>query len=414
MSKRRAVITGLGWVTPLGCALEPTWKRFLTGDSGVEPITRFELTDKYPSRIAGQIADWTGGSIDLNPRALKRIDRFAQFGLSAAIDAVSDAGLDLGKEDPFACGVLVGSGIGGIEEFEQGHAKMLNKGPDRTSPFMIPKLMINAASGNISIYYKIRGVNNATVTACASGGHAIGCAYDQIINGNAEVILAGGAEAAVTPLGVACFMTMRALSTRNDEPHRASRPFDVDRDGFVIAEGAGVVVLEEYERAKARGARIYAELCGYGMTGDGGHITAPDEQGTGAARAMVNALKMAGINKEQIGYINAHATSTSLGDLAENRAIQSVFPDAAKHLAISSTKSMIGHTLGASGGIESVICALALSNGCLPPTINLENPEDECNLNCVANQAQEHDIAYAMNNNFGFGGHNVSLVFGKV
>ncbi len=412
MERRRAVITGLGWATSLGNDVDEVWAKLLAGASGIVPIKRWD-TSQHTSKIAGELTDWDGGP-HLDHQDLRRLDRFAQFAVSASIDAVNDSGIDPEAEDPWQCGVIIGSGIGGMEEFESGHARVMEKGPKRASPFLIPKLMINAGSANVSIRYGFKGVNYSTVTACAAAGHAISDALRAIQYGEADLVVTGGSEAAVTPLGVGCFMTMRALSTRNDDPAHASRPFDKDRDGFVIAEGAGVMVLEEYERAKARGAKIYAEVCGAGMTGDGGHITAPDENGTGAAEAMRRALKSAGISETDVQHVNPHATSTPLGDMAEHRAIKAVFGDHSKNLAISATKSMTGHLLGASGGIEAIMAALAVSTGDCPPTMNLENPDDGCDLNYCAGAAQHHDVKYAMCNNFGFGGHNISLVFGKV
>ncbi len=414
MSKRRVVITGLGWVTSLGCEVNEVWQKLLAGTSGIHEIRRFNV-DQHTSKIAGEVDFWDGKP-HLEPKQCKRLDRFAQFGLASAIDAVADSGLDFSKEDPWRCGSVFGSGIGGIEEFEAGHKKMITRAPDRVSPFMIPKLMINAGAGNIAIEFGLMGPNVGTVTACASAGHAIADAYKTIACDEADIVITGGSEAAVSPLGVACFMTMRALSTRNDDPTRASRPFDVDRDGFVIAEGAGCMITEEYEHAKARGANIYAEIIGYGATCDAGHITAPDEEGRGAQQAMRNAIKMAGITPEQVSYVNPHATSTHLGDLAETHALKAVFGDHATsgNLAVGATKSMTGHLLGASGGIETVMTCKAIQTGDCPPTINLENRDEGCDLNYIANEAQHHDVKYAMSNNFGFGGHNISLLLAKI
>ena len=412
MNERRVVVTGLGMATSLGLDVESVWSKLLAGESGIGPIKRWD-TSEHSSKIAGELSDWDGGP-HIDAKEAKRLDRFAQFALHSAIEAVKDAGIDVDKEDPYRCGVIIGSGIGGMESFEQGHKKVLEKGPRRASPFLIPMLMINAGSANVSIHFGFKGVNYSTVTACAAAGHGISDAFRAIRYGSADLVLTGGSEAAVTPLGVGCFMTMRALSTRNDEPTKASRPFDKDRDGFVIAEGAGIIVLEEYERAKARGAKIYAELKGTGATGDGSHITAPDEQGRGAAEAMRRAIDFAGLDVTDIQHINPHATSTPLGDLAENNALKSVFGDHAKKIAISATKSMTGHLLGASGGIETVMTIKAIETGDCPPTINHENPDDGCDLNYCPNEAQHHPITNAMCNNFGFGGHNISLVFGKI
>jgi len=412
MTDRRVVITGLGWSTSLGCNVREVWPKLLAGTSGIVPIRRWDAS-QHTSRIAGELTDWKGGP-NVDPQVAKRLDRFAQFALNSAIDAIKDAGIDPDREDPYRCGVIIGSGVGGMEEFETGHAKMLEKGPKRAGPLLIPKLMINAASAHVSIHFGFKGVNYATVTACAAAGHAIADAVRAIRYHDADLVVTGGSEAAVTPLGVACFMTMRALSNRNDEPEKASRPFDRDRDGFVIAEGAGILVLEEYERAKQRGAHIYAEVCGYGMTGDGTHITAPDENGAGAAEAMQRALQKAGIRETDIQHINPHATSTPLGDLAENKAVKRVFSDHAPNLAISATKSMTGHLLGASGGIEAIMAAKAVETGDCPPTINLDDPDDGCDLNYCRGEAQHHEVRYALCNNFGFGGHNISIVLGKV
>jgi 3-oxoacyl-[acyl-carrier-protein] synthase II len=402
----------MGWVTSLGCSVEKVWKDLLAGTSGIKTVTRFD-TSQYTVKIGGEVTDWDGQP-HLDARAMRRLDRFTQFSLSASIDAINDSGLDVAKLPPERCGVTVGSGVGGIEEFAEGHTKMLEKGPSRVSPFMIPKLMINAACANVSMHYGFTGVNVGVVTACASAGHAITDAVRSIALDEADVVITGGTEAALTPLGMACFMTMRALSTRNDEPTRASRPWDRDRDGFILSEGAGMLVVEEYEHARRRGARIYAEILGYGMSADAGHITQPDEQGRGAQVSMAQAIRRAGIALEDIGYINAHGTSTSLGDMAEKNAVKNLFGPHAYKLAMSSTKSMTGHLLGASGGIEAIISALALNSGDVPPTINLDNPDEGCDLNFVPHTAQNHKLRYVMSNSFGFGGHNSTLVLGKV
>ena len=379
MSERRVVITGLGWATSLGLDVDGVWSRLLAGQSGIVPIRRWDPSG-HSAKIAGELTDWEGGP-HIEAKEAKRLDRFAQFALHSAIEAVADAGIDPAAEDPYRCGVIIGSGIGGMESFEVGHQKVLEKGPRRASPFLIPMLMINAGSANVSIHFGFKGINYATVTACAAAGHAIADAYRAIRYGSADVVVTGGSEAACTPLGVACFMTMRALSTRNDEPTRASRPFDRNRDGFVIAEGAGILVLEEYDRAARRGAKIYAEVLGTGATGDGSHITAPDENGSGAAEAMRRAIAAAGLDVTDIQHVNPHATSTPLGDLAENRALKAVFGDHAPHVAISATKSMTGHLLGASGGIEAIMTAKAIQTGDCPPTINLDDPDEGCDLN---------------------------------
>jgi 3-oxoacyl-[acyl-carrier-protein] synthase II len=412
MSDRRVVITGIGWVTSYGDSVDMVWDKLTQGVSGIGDITRFD-TERFTTKIGGQVStDWSPDHIE--KRELKRVDRFTAYALSATINAVDDSGLDFEKEDPWRCGSIIGTGIGGIEEFETGSSKLLLKGPERVSPFTIPKLMCNAAAGNVSIRFGLKGPNSAIATACASAAHAIGEAAHSIRHGISDIMVTGGSEAAVTPLGIAAFIALKALSKRNDDPTKASRPFDTDRDGFVLSEGAGIVILEEYEHAKARGAKIYAEVLGFGQTADSSHITAPDEQGHGAAQAMKIALRDAGRNLEEVQYINAHGTSTGLGDIAETRAIKLLYKDHAKKLAISSTKSMTGHLLGASGGVEAIITAKALQTGVIPPTINLDNPDPECDLDYVPHTARNAPINLAMSNSFGFGGHNVSLLIGKV
>ncbi len=412
MSDRRVVITGMGWITSLGDSVDQVWSSLTEGASGIGQITRFD-TERFATKIGGQVpTDWQPDHIE--KRELKRVDRFTAYALSAAIHAVDDSGLDFEKEDPWRCGSIIGTGIGGIEEFETGSGKLVLKGPDRVSPFTIPKLMCNAAAGNVSIRFGLKGPNCAITTACASAAHAIGEAAHSIRHGTSDIMVTGGSEAAVTPLGVAAFIALKALSRRNDDPTKASRPFDTDRDGFVLSEGAGIVILEEYEHAKARGANIYAEVLGFGQTADGSHITAPDEQGRGAAMAMQIAIKDAGRNLEDIDYINAHGTSTGLGDIAETNAVKRLFQDHAKKLAVSSTKSMTGHLLGASGGIEAIITAKTLQTGIILPTINLDNPDPQCDLDYVPHTARNAEVKVAMSNSFGFGGHNVSLVIGKI
>jgi len=411
MIERRIAITGLGWVTSLGTDVDQVFDALVAGTSGIGPITRWD-SSRHGVHFGGEVRDWTSPNLD--KREAKRLDRFAQFALNAAVDAVRDAGLAFDREDPYRCGSIIGTGIGGIEEFEAGYQRLLYKGPDRVSPFMVPKLMCNAASGNVSIYWGIKGPNSATVSACASAAHAIGDAAQCIRSGSADVMITGGSEAALSPLGTACFVALKALSVRNDDPQRASRPFDADRDGFVLAEGAGIIILEEFEHAKARGATIRAELKGWGQSADGSHITAPDPDGAGAAKAMTLAMVDARVNPDDIDYINAHGTSTPLGDIAEAQAIKRLFGDAAKTLPVSSTKSMTGHTLGASGGIEAVIAVKALEQSVMPPTINYDTPDPACDLDCVPNTAREKDLTVVMSNSFGFGGHNVCLVLGKV
>ncbi len=412
MNRRRVVITGLGWVTSLGTSVDQVFNDLCNGVSGVKPITRFDTTD-YTTKFGGECSDWNGGD-NLDPRESKRMDRFAQFALNAAIDAVNDAALDFAKENPWRCGSIVGSGVGGIEAFAIGHQRLLEKGPSRVSPFMVPKLMCNAGSGNISIYYKLHGPNYAVASACASAAHAIGDATDAIRHDAADIMITGGSEAALSPLGLACFIALKALSQRNDNPAAASRPFDKDRDGFILSEGTGIIILEEYEHAKARGAKIYAELLGHGQSADGWHITAPDEDGKAAAFAVQTALKDAGLNPDDVDYVNAHGTGTPLGDLAETRAMKLCLGDHAKKVAISSTKGMTGHLLGASGGIEAIITAKTMGTGIIPPTINLDTPDDECDLDYVPNTARQARVDIAITNSFGFGGHNVCLALGKV
>ncbi|MCS7304538.1 MAG: beta-ketoacyl-ACP synthase II [Thermoguttaceae bacterium] len=408
--KRRVVITGLGVVTSLGCKVEELWTRLLRGESGIRPLRLMDAS-RFRVRIGGEVVDFsTAGYIE--PKEEKRLDRFTQFAMVAGIDAVRDAGLDFSKEDPFRCGVILGSGIGGIREIEVQHTRLLEKGPEKVSAFTIPKLMVNAAAGHLSIQFGLRGPNAAVATACASATNAIGEAFKTIQHDDADVMITGGSEAAVTPMGISGFSAMRALSERNDEPERASRPFDRERDGFVMAEGAGILVLEELEHAKRRGARIYAELLGYGSTADASHITQPDPQGIGAARAMQCALRDAQVDPSQVDYINAHGTSTPLGDIAETIAIKQVFGEDARRISISSTKSQLGHLLGASGGVEMVVTVLALVHGVIPPTINYEFPDPECDLDYTPNQPRERKISVAMKNSFGFGGHNACLVCG--
>ena len=417
MAKRRVVITGMGVVTPLGEELESFWNRLLEGHSGIKMLTRISTIADYPVRIGGEItaADFDPSKV-LDHRELRRLDRFSIYALCAADHAVKDSGIDFTKVNGFRAGAVVGSGIGGIETMEQEYDVLNTKGVRRVSILTVPKLMGNAAAGNISIQYGLRGPITATVTACATAGNAIIDGYKTIQYDDADIMLAGGSEAAITKLGLAAFCALRALSTRNDDPTRASRPFDKGRDGFVMSEGAGIVVLEEYEHAKARGARIYGEILGTGAAGDAYHITAPAEDGSGAAAAMAKTLHEAKLNPEQVGYINAHGTSTDLGDIAETKAVKQVFGAAAKSVPMSSTKSALGHSLGASGGIELIITALALSRGHLPPTINLDEPDIErgCDLDYVPNIARRAELKYAMSNSFGFGGHNTSILIGKV
>ena len=410
---RRVVITGLGVVTSLGETADAMWDALCAGTSGIKTITRWDA-GKFPVRFGGECTTFDVTTYGIDVREAKRLDRFGQFGIAASMSAVKDAGLDFDKEDRARCGVLIGSGIGGIETLQEQQRMLLERGVQRVSPFTVPRLMVNAASGNVSIIYRITGPNTAVATACATGSNAIGDAGRFIQHDMADVMIAGGSEAALCELGMASFIAARALSTRNDEPAKASRPWDKDRDGFVMGEGAGVVILEEYEHARRRGARIYAELVGYGMSADGHHITAPHEDGAGAATAMDLALRDAGLAPDQVDYINAHGTSTPLGDVAETKAIKRSFGGHAARLAISSTKSQLGHLLGASGGVEAVVTALAVSRNLVPPTINLDHPDAECDLDYVPHKARDRKVTVAMSNSFGFGGHNASLVLRKV
>jgi 3-oxoacyl-[acyl-carrier-protein] synthase II len=409
MSRRRVVISGLGVVTSLGETVDEMWENLCAAKSGIIPVTRWD-TSKSPVKFGGECTRFDVTKYGIDVREAKRLDRFGQFGLAASVSAVKDAGIDFAKEDRTRCGVLIGSGIGGIETLEEQNKVLIERGVMRVSPFTVPRLMVNAASGNVSILFGLQGPNSAVATACATGSNAIGDAARWIQHGLADVMIAGGSEAALCSLGMASFTAARALSTRNDEPARASRPFDKDRDGFVMAEGAGIVILEEYERAKKRGARIYAELVGYGMSADAYHLTAPTEDGGGAALAMEHALRDAGVSPDRVDYINAHGTSTPLGDVAETRAVKKTFGAHAAKLAISSTKSQLGHLLGASGGVEAVATCMAIHRNLVPPTINLENPDPECDLDYVPNKARDLRVTCAMSNSFGFGGHNGCLV----
>jgi 3-oxoacyl-[acyl-carrier-protein] synthase II len=410
--KRRVVVTGLGAVTSLGRRVAEVWTRVCNGESGIAPLRCFDATN-YRVRFGGEVADWSVTGY-IEPRDEKKLDRFTQFAIVAAVDAVKDSGIDFSKYDTFRCGVMIGSGIGGLWEIETQHERLLTKGPDKVSAFTIPKLIANSASGQVSIQWGLRGPNECIVTACASAANSIGQAFRTIQYGDADVMISGGSEAAVTRMGLAGFAAMRALSERNDDPAHASRPFDRDRDGFVLSEGAGVLVLEELEHAKARGAKIYAEMLGYGMSADGGHITAPDKDGIGAAYAMKLAVRDAQIDPTQVGYINAHGTSTPLGDAAETSAIKSVFGEHAYKLSVSSTKSQLGHLLGASGGIELILSILAIRDGLIPPTINYVTPDPTCDLDYTPNQARQRKVQVAMSNSFGFGGHNGSLIVGEL
>lgn len=411
MAERRAVLTGLGTVNPLGRCVRDFWTELLAGTSGIRRVTRFD-PEHFASQIGGEVQNWDAVPSKLvDARESKRMDRFAQFAVGAAIEAVDDSGLDFSVEDVERCAAIVGSGIGGLQELEDQHKRMLDKGPSRISPFTVPKLMVNAASGNISILYGLRGLNHAIVTACASATNAIGDAYRSIQRDETDVAITGGAEAALTRIGLASFCSLKGLSTRNDDPTHASRPWDVDRDGFLLSEGAGCLILEELEHAKKRSAKIYAELIGFGASADGYHITAPDPEGKGAVLAMRRALKDAKVSPEQVDYVNAHGTSTQLGDIAEALALKIVFGDyATGGLMVSSTKSSTGHLLGASGGVELIASALAITDGVVPATMNLDEPSDQCDLDFVPNTPREKKLDVILSNSFGFGGHNACLV----
>jgi 3-oxoacyl-[acyl-carrier-protein] synthase II len=417
VDSRRVVVTGLGALTPVGNTVEEFWAGLTHGRSGIGPITKFDASGRtesgeprFPTRIAGEVRGFDPLAY-VDKKEARRLDPFLQYAMACSVMAVQDAALDTGKVDATRFGVLIGSGIGGISTLLEWHQVMLTKGPDRVSPFFIPMLIVNMASGLVSMRFGAKGPNSSVVTACATGNHAIGDAGKLIQRGVADVMIAGGAEAIIVPLTIAGFCAMKAMSTRNDEPEKASRPFDAHRDGFVCGEGGGVLVLEALEHARARDARIYAEVVGYGLTGDAHHMTAPDPDGDGAARAMDGALRDAGLAPADVGYINAHGTSTPYNDKFETLAIKRVFGDHARRLAVSSTKSMTGHLLGAAGGIEAIATVLALHHGLLPPTINYETPDPECDLDYVPNQARKQDVEVALSNAFGFGGTNATLAF---
>ena len=411
-TERRVVITGLGAISSLGTDADTFWKNIIEGKCGIDKITRFDAS-AFDCQIAAQAPEFDMTPAFPSPKEMRRSDRFAQYGIYAAWAALKDSGLDLDKANRDEIGCFIGSGIGGLHTTEEQHKVYLQKGPGRLSPFMIPMLILNMGSGLFSMYYKLRGPNVATCSACATSTHALGEAWRTIKMGDAQVMFAGGSESTIVPLGIGGFCAMKAMSTRNDDPKKASRPFDVGRDGFVMGEGAGVLVLEELEHAKARGAKIYAELAGYGNTADANHMTAPAPEGEGAARCMKMALRNAGMNPDQISYINAHGTSTPQGDICETQAIKSVFGDHAKKVAVSSTKGATGHMLGAAGAAEMVLCCKAIQNQVAPPTINLENPDPLCDLDYVPHTAREMKIDAVVNNSFGFGGHNASVIARK-
>lgn len=412
MTKRRVVVTGLGMLSPLGQSVDSTWQRLLAGESGIGDITHFDCSN-YSTRFAGQVNDFDPQDY-IEKKEAKKMDRFIQLGIAAGKQALADAKLEITADNAHRVGVAIGSGIGGLEQIEINHQKLLNSGPKRVSPFFVPSTITNMISGFLSIMEGLKGPNLNIVTACTTGVHNIGVAARTIAYGDADAMLAGGAEATITPLGIAGFAAARALSSRNDDPQAASRPWDKDRDGFVMGEGAGVVMLEDYESAKARGATIYGELVGFGMSGDAYHMTSPPDSGEGAAASMRNAIMDAGIAASEIGYINAHGTSTPAGDVAEVAAIKSVFAEHASAVKVSSTKSMVGHLLGAAGSVEAIFTVLALRDKLAPPTINLDSPSDGCDLDFVPHKAKAFDEPLALCNSFGFGGTNGSLIFKRL
>ena len=411
IEKRRVVVTGLGIVTPLGIGVEASWQSALEGRSGIVPITQFDAS-QFPVRIAGEVKGFDPAPY-IEAKEIKKMDRFIHFAMAAATMAVEDSGLKITDENAERVGVIIGAGMGGLPAIEHYHKIYLEKGYRRISPFFIPMLIINLASGNVSIKFGAKGPNSAAVTACATGSHSIGDAFRIIQRGDADAMIAGGTESVITPLGIGGFAVMKALSTRNDEPEKASRPFDSERDGFVMGEGAGVIILESLDSAINRGANIYGEIIGYGMSSDAYHITTPAPEGEGAARCMKASLKDAEIEPNKVNYINAHGTSTKYGDELETAAIKTVFGGHAYKLCVSSTKSMTGHLLGAAGGVEAVFSILSIYNNMVPPTINLENPDPECDLDYAPNKAKQMDVEYAMSNSFGFGGTNACLLFKK-
>ena len=417
MTKRRVVITGLGAVTPCGIGTDNFWKSMLEGKSGISTIEQMPL-EGHAVTIAGEIKDKDFNPEDyIDPKEAKRMDRYTQFAVAAADEAIADSGIDNANIDPYRIGVIVSSAAGGFKTFEQNHLKMINNGPTKGSPFTVPMLIVDMASGRISMRHGYKGLNKAVVSACATGTHSVGDAFRSIQYGDADVVVAGGCEATITTLGIGAFTSCRALSKRNDEPQKASRPYDKDRDGFVMGEGAGVLILEEYEHAKKRGAKIYAEIVGYGQTADAHDIVAPDPEGKGALKAMQLALADAEMKPEEIDYINPHGTSTGLGDIAESQAIAQIFGDKEKNpnLLVSSTKSMHGHMLGATGAIEAIVCIKTITDGKVPPTINLDNQDEHvANLDYVPHKARDKKVRAALSNSFGFGGHNATLVFKAV
>ena len=411
-SDRRVVVTGMGVVSPLGNDLETFWKNLIAGSCGIGKIAAFDAA-AFDTKIAGEVKDFNPAPAFPSPKEVRRTDRYSQFGVYAAWSALKDSGLDLEKENRDEIGVILGSGIGGLATTTEQLGILFSRGPGRVSPFTIPMLIGNMASGLVSMYFNLRGPNFATCSACATSNHAIGEAWRTIKMNDAQVMFAGGSEAAVIPIGIAGFCAMKAMSTRNDDPQHASRPFDRDRDGFVMGEGSGVLVLEELEHAKQRGARIYCEIAGYGNTADAHHLTAPAPGGEGAVRCMKKALSTGGLNLTEVSYINAHGTSTPQGDVCETQAIKTVFGDHARKLVVSSTKGATGHMLGAAGAVEMAACAMAIKNSVVPPTINLQNPDPECDLDYVPNVAREMTVNAVVNNSFGFGGHNATIAAKK-
>ena len=407
--KRRVVVTGLGLVTPVGNSVPATWDALMRGESGAGDITKFDPAN-FSTKFACEVKNFNAEDI-MDKKEARRMGAFTHFAIAASDEAVKDSGLKIDDSNAEMIGTYISSGIGDFWAIEREHEKLLKSGPGRVSPFFIVSAIVNLAAGNVSIRHGAKGPNSATATACSAGAHAIGDSFRLIERGDADAMICGGAESAITPMSVAGFASMRALSTRNDEPKKASRPFDAERDGFVIGEGAGLIILEELEFAKARGAKIYAEIVGYGMSGDAFHVSAPDETGSGAIRVMSRAIKDAGISPEQIGYINAHGTSTPYNDKFETLAIKKVFGEHAYKLAVSSTKSMTGHALGAAGGIEAVISVLAMTKNTLPPTINYENPDPDCDLDYTPNEPRHAEVEYVLSNSFGFGGTNACLIF---
>jgi 3-oxoacyl-[acyl-carrier-protein] synthase II len=412
MEKRRVVVTGVGIITPVGIGVEESWKGLVEGRSGIRKLTRFDAS-AFATQIAGEVEGFNPEDY-IEPKEIKKMDRFIHLAIAASDMAVKDSGLKITDSNAERVGVIIGSGMGGLPAIEHYHSVLLEKGPRRITPFFIPMLIINLAGGHVSMKYGAKGPISAVATACATGSHSIGDAFKIIQRGDADAMIAGGTESVITPMGIGGFNAMKALSTRNDEPEKASRPFDADRDGFVMGEGVGIVVLESLEHARSRGARIYAEIAGYGMTADAYHMTSPAPEGEGAARCMAIALKDGGVAASEVDYINAHGTSTKYGDELESIAIKTVFKDHAYKLAVSSTKSMTGHLLGAAGGVEAVVCILCMRDNIVPPTINLDNPDSQCDLDYVPHKARKMDVNCVMSNSFGFGGTNACLVFKRL